>query len=109
MDCGPFFFRACPVRMHLDDRAIQRNGLHLDSQNVLFLKRSEDSIQHPRLCPPIHPRVHGVPVAEPLRQATPLASVFCDVKDRIQHGEIRDRHVPALGREASLNPLKLLI
>ena len=108
MDCGPFFFCARTVRVHLHDGAVDSQGLDLDVDDLFFLQRREDAIKHPRLRPAVHARVHGVPPAEPLRHAAPLASVLGDVQDRVQDIQVRDRYVPALLRKAPLDTPKLL-
>lgn len=84
MDCGPFFFCARTVRVHLHDGAVDRQGLDPDVDDLFFLQRREDAIKHPSLCPAVHAGVDGVPPTEPLGHATPLAPVLGDIQDRVQ-------------------------
>jgi hypothetical protein len=108
MDCGPFFFRARTVWVHLHDGAVDGQGFHLDADDLFLLQRREDAIKHPGLRPPVHSGVHRVPPTEPLRQAAPLASMLGDIQDRVQHIQVRDRDIPTLRRKAPFDAPKLL-
>jgi hypothetical protein len=88
MDCGPFFFRARTVWVHLHDGAVDGQGFHLDADDLFLLQRREDAIKHPGLCPPVHAGIDGVPPTEPPGQATPLAPLLGDIQDRVQDIQI---------------------
>jgi len=55
--------------------AVEARGLDPDPDHLLPLQVPEHAVQNPLLRPPVHARVDGVPVAEVLRQAAPLAAV----------------------------------
>ncbi len=56
----------------------------------------EHAFQRAVLGPPTQPNVDRVPVSEPFWQGAPLAPVLGDVKNRVQHLQVRQRHVPTL-------------
>jgi hypothetical protein len=89
--------------MNLHDGAVQRHRLDLDTHDLGLLKLGKHAIQHAALGPSVHARVDGMPVAEALGQAAPFASVLCNVKDRIQHAQIRETYIAALQRQAVLD------
>ena len=82
--------------MHLDAGAVQRHCLDLDLHDLRLLQLLESAIKYTGLCPATHARVDRVPIAEPLGQTTPLASMFGDVQDRVKHLQIRQADVAAL-------------
>jgi len=86
--------------MDFNDRAIQQNGFDLDTDNLSRLQFLEDAPQHALFRPATQPRVNRVPVAEALRQATPLASVFCNIEDGVEHLQIGEAHISTLSRQA---------
>ncbi len=108
MDCGPFFFRTGAVWMDLHDRAVQSQSLDPDADDLLFLEGREHAVQHPCLRPSVHPRIDRVPPAKPLGEGPPLAPVLGHVQNGVQDIQVGELHVPALRREAVLDPLKLL-
>jgi len=93
--------------MHFDRGAIQAHMLAADGQNLLLLQPREDTIQHPRFTPTIHPRVDRMPVAKLLGQSPPFAAVLNHIKQRIEQLQIGHAHVPALPRQAIGDPLIL--
>ena len=62
--------------MDFDRGAIQRNGLHSESQDLLSLQTGKHSVHDAGLTPAIHPGVNGVPVAEVLGQPAPFATLL---------------------------------
>ena len=74
--------------MDLDNGAVQRDGLELDAHDLFALQVFEDPVEHPILGPAIHPRVDGVPPAEPTRQSPPLAPMLGDVQDGVEHLQV---------------------
>jgi hypothetical protein len=71
--------------MDLDDGAVQRHGFDPDAHDLGPLQLLEHTVEYAALGPAVHARVDGVPVAEPLGQAAPLATVLRDVQDGVQH------------------------
>ncbi len=85
--------------MHLDDGAVQRDRLQLDTHYLFSLKVFEHPVQNPLLRPAVHAGIDRVPVAEPGRQPAPLAAVLGHIQDRVQNLEVRDADVAALHRQ----------
>lgn len=94
--------------MHLDAGAIQRYGFEFHPNDLIRLKLLEDPIQHTGLGPPVHARIDGVPVSEPLGQSAPLTAVLCDVKDRVEYIQIRKADVATLPRQAVFDQRELI-
>jgi len=94
--------------MNLDHCTIQRDRFDLYANDLLTLQFLEHTIKHTLLGPAIHSRIDRVPVAETLWQAAPLAAMLGNVKDRVQHLQVRHADVAALLRQAMFDPLKLL-
>ena len=89
--------------MHLDDGAVHRYRLQPDAHDLLALQMLEDPVQHPVLRPPVHPRVDGMPVAEPRRQPAPLAAMLGDIQDGVENLPVRQADVAALHRKVRRN------
>ena len=70
--------------MHLDDGAVQGNRLDLDANDLFLLQFREEPVQHAGFGPAIHAGVDGMPVAEPFRQAPPLAPMLGDKQNRVE-------------------------
>lgn len=85
--------------MDLDDGTVQGDGFDLHAEDLSVLQLCKDAIQHPALRPPIHASIDGVPVAEPLGQPTPFATLLGDVQDGVEHVQIVERYVAALRRQ----------
>ena len=85
--------------MDLDDGTVQGDGFEPHADDLCVLQLGKDAIQHPALCPPIHARIDGVPVAESLGEPAPFALLLGDVQDGIEYVEIVERHVAAWGRQ----------
>jgi hypothetical protein len=94
--------------MYFDYRAVEADRLDLDPYELLMLQFLEQSIQHPRLGPAIHTGVDGVPIAEALWHAAPLAAILRDIQDRVDHLKVTERDISALYRQKCLNPTELL-
>lgn len=60
----------------LHEGAVQRYGLNLKPEDLLFLQGSKDTRQHSLFGPPAHPGVDRMPTAEVLGKAPPLAAVL---------------------------------
>ena len=84
--------------MDFHDGTVQRHGFELHMEDLSLLQLGKDAIQHAALRPPVHARIDGVPVAEPLGEATPLAALLGDIQDRVQDLQIVERDIAALGR-----------
>jgi hypothetical protein len=93
--------------MNLDDGGVQRHGLDADAHHLRLLQLLEHPIEHAQLGPAVHARVDGVPVAEALGQAAPLAAVLGNVQDGIEHVEAAHAHVASLRRQAMLDASEL--
>ena len=100
-----FFQRTRPVRMHLDRGAVEGDDFEFDLDYPLSLELFEDSVQYPALGPSVHSGVYGVPIAEALRQSTPLTAVFGDVEDGVEYLEVRDSDVASLHGQMRLYEL----
>ena len=70
--------------MHLDDGAVQGNGLNLDADDLFFLQLGEEAIQDAGFGPAIHAGIDGVPIPKPFRQTSPLAAMLGDEQDRVE-------------------------
>jgi hypothetical protein len=95
--------------VHFDDRTVGRHRFDFDVDDLLFLQRHKDAVQHPCLGPAIHPRVDRMPVAEPAGQASPLAALLGHIQDRVHYSKIGDAYIAALSRKTSLNPSILFL
>ena len=82
--------------MYLDDRAVQRNSLELDSHYLFPLQVFEYPVEHTVLGPAVHAGVDGVPFAESARQPSPLATLLGHVQDGIENLEVRYAYVASL-------------
>lgn len=86
--------------MDLHKGAVQGYGLDLKPEDLLFLQGSKDPRQHSLFGPAAHAGVNGVPRAEVLGEASPLAAVLCHVQDGVENLEVREADVAALSGEA---------
>jgi hypothetical protein len=82
--------------MNFHNRAVQRNGLDLDTYDLRLLQPLKQAIQNAALAPAIHPRVNRVPVTETFRQTSPLAALFGHIQDRVQDNQILESNIAAL-------------
>ena len=89
--------------MHFDRGRVQRHGFDLDAHDLIVLQLREYPIQDAVLRPPIHAGVDGVPVAKALGQTAPLAALLGYIQDRVEHAQIGQAHVAALGRQTMLD------
>ena len=89
--------------MHLDDGAVQGNGLDLDPDDLFLLQFCEEPIQHPGFGPAIHTGIDGMPVAKPFRQSPPLASMLGYEQNCVEYLKIGVIYIAPLSREASLD------
>ena len=85
--------------MDLDDGTVQGDGFDLHAEDLRVLQLGKDAIQHPALCPTIHARIDGVPVAESLGEPAPFAPLLGHVQDGIEYVQIVERHVAAWCRQ----------
>ena len=95
--------------MHLYRGTVQGHRFDLDTDDLILLQLREHPIQHAALGPAIHAGVDGVPVAEPLGQAAPFATLLGDIQDRLQHPQIGQAHVAALSRQTVLDQAVLRV
>ena len=89
--------------MDLDEGAVQGHGFDLHADDLSVLQLGKDAIQHPALRPPVHTSINGVPVAEPLGQTAPFATLLGDVQDGVEHVQIVEHHVAAWRRQTRLD------
>ncbi len=89
--------------MSRDDGTVQRHGFELPAEDLRLLQLCKNEIQHPIFRPPIQASIERVPIAGLLRETAPFTAVFADVQNGIQHLQIVERDVAALGRQASLD------
>src|SRR5271168_4190495 len=75
--------------MHLDDRAIQRDCLDPDTNDLCTLQFGKYAIQHAAFGPTVHPRIDRMPPAKALGQSTPLAALLSNIKNRI-YSQVRN-------------------
>ncbi len=92
------------IRMNLYHRAIQRDRVDPDANDLLTLQFSEHTIQHAVARPAIHSRVYRVPSAKTLEQSAPFAAMLSHVKNRTEHLQVCQADVAALSRQAMLIP-----
>src|SRR5882762_4334798 len=93
--------------MHLYDRAIQRDCLDPDTNDLGTLQFGKYAIQHAAFGPTVHPRIDRVPPTKALGQTTPLATMLSNIKNRIQHLKVRHADVATLTRQTMFDLLKL--
>ena len=91
---GRFFYRAGAVGMDLDARAVQRNRFELEAHELVALQLLEDLVEDPGLRPPNSSGCRRCAIPKPSRQPTPLAAVFGDIQNGIEHLQIREADVP---------------
>ena len=89
--------------MDFADRAVERDRLELDSQELFPLQVLEDPVEDAALRPAIHASVDGVPLPKPPRPPAPLAAVLGDIQDGIQHPQIRETDIASLHGEVGRN------
>ena len=94
--------------MNLDDGAIQRHRLHLDSHNLFALQLLKNRRNHALFAPTIHVRIDAVPSPKAIGQSSPFASLLGHIQNRIEHLEILNLHVSTLLRKAFRHLFKLL-
>jgi len=95
--------------MHFDRSTVQGHRFDLDPDDLIVLQLREYPIQDAALGPPIHAGIDGVPIAKPLGQTAPLATLFGDVQDRVQHPQIGQAYVAALNRQTVLDQAVLRV
>ena len=86
------------VGMHLGAGAVEAEAVRILADRLLLSKRGEQPLEHAAAPPTAKPGIDLEPVAEPLRQGTPLAAVLQDVQNRVDEDDVRNPHVPALNR-----------
>src|SRR5271167_1965348 len=89
--------------MNLDDSRIQTHGFDTDTYDLLALQLLEDLVQHATLGPAVHAGIDGMPRAEALGHAAPLAAVLGDIQQRVQQLQVVDLHVAALAGKTGGN------
>ena len=89
--------------MNFYRRAIQRDRLDPDANDLRTLQFREHAIQYAALGPSVHPRVDRVPPTEAFWQTAPLATVLSNIKNRIQNVQVRHTYVATLTRQAVFN------
>jgi hypothetical protein len=89
--------------MHLHRSTVQSHRFDLDADDLSVLQLCEYPIEHTALRPAIHAGVDRVPVAKPLGQTAPFAALLGYVQNGVQHPQIGQAHVAALGRQTVLD------
>ena len=100
--------RTSAIGMNLSDHTVLTHRFDLDADQLLALQLGKKPVQSPGFRPAIHARVDRMPVAKSLRQCSPLAAVFRDKQNRIDHVEILMRDVAALSGQVRLNSCVLI-
>lgn len=67
---------------------------------LLHLQLFEYPIQYAALGLAIHAHIDAVPVAESLRKSTPIAAMFSDLKNRVEHVQVAELYAAPLYRQA---------
>src|SRR5579863_7306477 len=93
--------------MNLDDRTVQTHCLDLDADELFTLQLGKEPIEYTGFGPAVHACVDRMPVAEALRQRTPLAAVLSHIEDGVDHVEVLVRDVAVLTRQVLLDASKL--
>ena len=106
---APFSRRARGVRMQLDDRAVQAQRIPVQFSQQFLRQLGQHPRQHARLRPAVEPHVDRVPGTEALRQTAPLATVFSQVEQRVQHLSLGNRQLAARFRQQRRDPRVLRI
>ena len=70
---------------------------------MILLQLREDSIQHTAFGPAIHAGIDRVPVAKTCGLAAPFTAPLGHVQDRVQHSQIGQTYVAALGWQTVLD------
>src|SRR6201981_529824 len=86
--------------MHFHRGRVQAESLDTDAHNLLQLQLFKDTVEGAALGPAVHARVDGMPVAEPFRQSTPLASVLGYIQQSIQKLQVRQTYIAPLHWQA---------
>jgi len=94
--------------MHFHRGRVQAESLDTDAHNLLQLQLFKDPVEGAALGPAVHARVDGMPVAEPLRQSTPLVSVLGYIQQSIQKLQVRQTYIAPLHWQAILDSCVLL-
>ena len=102
-----FVSRPRPSGENLHAGTGQRPCLQLDSDERFLLEVCEHPTEDPGLRPVIHLSVDGMPPPEPSRDSPPLAPLLGNLQDDIEHGQIRDAHLPRLHRQQRRNAFVL--
>src|SRR5271156_3605490 len=89
--------------MHFHRGRVQSESLDPDAHNLLQLQLFKDPVEGAALGPAVHARVDGMPVAEALRQPTPLASVLGHIQQSIEKLQVRKTYIAPLYRQAVLD------
>lgn len=69
----------------------------------MLLQSIKQAVQNASISPTAHPGINGVPLAKAWRQSPPFATVLGNKEDGIDHGKVRNPHIPALNRQIGLD------
>ena len=86
--------------MNLHRGRVERKRFDPDAHDLLQLQLFKDPVQYAVFGPTIHAHIDRVPTAEPLWKAPPLATLFRDIQNRVQHLQVSQTYVSALHRQA---------
>ena len=93
--------------MDFDDGAVHPHGFKLDTHDLLALQVFEHTVQHAVFGPAVHARVNGMPVAESLRQSSPITAMFGDIQNGVEYLPVRNAYIAALDWEVWRNTFVL--
>lgn len=95
--------------MNFNCGAVKANSFHFYSDDALYLKRLEHTLQHAVFAPSIHAYINCMPIPVFFRQCSPLAAVFGDIQYRINQLEITHAHISTLAWKVFFNLFILLL
>ena len=93
--------------MDLNKSTVERNGFYFKAEYLLLLKAFKYTIKNPVLAPAVHACVDAMSATEVFWQTAPLAPMFRNVQNRVQHLEVVKVNIAPLAREAVSNSLIL--
>ena len=70
--------------MHLNRCTLEANEVDLDVNDIVFLKRRKDRIEHAALCPAVGSHADAVPSPKVLRKGSPFAALLGDIQNGVK-------------------------
>ena len=87
--------------MDLDTRAIQTYRFKPHMEKTLILQAFKNFVQNARLVPSAHAHVDSMPVSESFREPPPLAPIFQNIQNGIEHFKVVISDITSMDREKS--------